>query len=73
MDRKLAIETLSMVLLIASFPIISIGATSGSPVGWWLGFAALVVGAALPVATRFMNHSADAPRDVGMEFDDRVS
>lgn len=73
MDRKLAIETLAMILLLAAFPIISIGATNGSTALWWVGFAVFVVGSALPVVTRFMNHTADAPRDVGMEFDDRVS
>ena len=73
MDRKLAIETVAMVLVLAAFPIISIGATNGIAALWVLGFVVFVLGSALPIWTRFMNHTADAPRDVGMEFDDRVS
>ncbi|WP_348787343.1 hypothetical protein [Leifsonia sp. NPDC080035] len=73
MDRKLVIETLAMILLIVAFPLISIGATNGITALWVLGFVVFVVGSILPVWTRFMNHAADVPRDVGMEFDDRVS
>ncbi len=73
MDSKLLIETVAMILLIAAFPVISLGATADLPAVWWLGFAAFVAGGLLPVITRFMNHAADTPRDVGMEYDDRVS
>jgi len=73
MDRKLGIETTAMVLLIVAFPVVSIGATNALPAVWWVGFIAFVVGALLPVWTRFMDHAGDRPRDVGMEFDDRAS
>ncbi|MBO9577702.1 MAG: hypothetical protein J7480_02890 [Microbacteriaceae bacterium] len=73
MDRKLVIETLSMVLLIGSIFVISAGTTSGNAPLWWVGFVAFVVGALLPVWTRFMNHQADKPHDMGMEYDERAS
>lgn len=73
MDRKLKIETVSMVMLLVSFPTISIGATLDVAAVWAIGFAVFKVGALLPVITRFMDHSADAPRDAGLEFDERVS
>ena len=55
MDRKLAIETVAMVLVLAAFPIISIGTTNGIAALWVLGFVVFVVGSALPIWTRFMN------------------
>lgn len=73
MDRKLIIETVAMLLFFAAFAVISVGTTNGIPAMWWIGFAAFVLAGLLPVATRFMNHLADKPRDVGMEFDDRTS
>ena len=73
MDRKLKVETLAFVLLLLAFPIVSIGTTRGSTLVWWLGLLAVVLGGLLPVWTRFMDHSTDKPRDVGMEFDDRTS
>ncbi len=72
MDKKLVVETIAMVLLIAAVPVVSAGATGGLVTTWWIGFAALVLGALLPVWSRFMDHSADVPRDAGMEFDDRA-
>lgn len=73
MDRKLQVETLAFVLLIAAFPIISVGATFGVRAVWWTGLLAVVAGGVLPVVTRYMSHAADEPRDAGMEFDDRAS
>jgi hypothetical protein len=73
MDKKLKAETLALVLLLAAFPITSWGATAGDPLVWWIGFISLVVGGLLPVWTRYMDHSGDKIRDVGMEFDDRTS
>lgn len=72
MDKKLKAETLALLLLFAAFPIISLGTTGGSVV-WWLGLISLVLGGVLPVWTRYMDHSGDTIRDVGMEFDDRTS
>ena len=73
MDRKLISESVALLLLFAAFPIISLGATGGSDVGWGIGLLSLVLGGLLPVLTRFMDHSRDTIRDVGMEFDERTS
>ena len=73
MDKKLTAECLSLLLLFAAFPLISIGTTGGNTLVWWLGLTSLVVGGLLPVLTRYMDHSRDTIRDVGMEFDDRTS
>jgi len=73
MEKKLALETLSFVLLIVAFPVVSLGSSHGHRVVWILGLVALVLGGLLPIWTRFMNHAADKPRDVGMEYDDRTS
>jgi hypothetical protein len=72
-DRKLQAETLSFVLLLVAFPITSWGAVAGNYVIWWIGFLCLIAGGLLPIVTRFMDHSGDKVRDVGMEFDDRTS
>jgi hypothetical protein len=73
MDRKLRAETLALVLLIVAFPITSWGTTAGYYLVWWIGFICLIAGGVLPVLTRYMDHSGDQIRDVGMEFDDRTS
>jgi hypothetical protein len=39
----------------------------------WLGLLCVVLGGALPIVTRFMDHSKDKIRDAGVEFDDRAS
>jgi len=73
MDRKLKAEIWALVLLLAAFPITSWGTTAGNTLVWWVGFICLVVGGLVPVMTRYMDHSGDTIRDVGMEFDDRTS
>ena len=73
MDRKLRSECVALLLLFAAFPIVSLGTSAESALLWWIGLIALVAGGVLPVWTRFMDHSADTIRDVGMEFDDRTS
>ena len=73
MDKKLISECLALLLLFAAFPIISIGTTGGGHLVWWMGLLSLVAGGVLPVLTRYMDHSGDTIRDVGMEFDDRTS
>src|SRR5262245_61177023 len=44
MDIKLRAEILALLLLIAAFPIISIGTDGGNDVVWWVGLACLVLG-----------------------------
>jgi hypothetical protein len=73
MDKKLKAETLALVLLFAAFPITSWGTTADNDLVWWIGFISLVAGGLVPVLTRFMDHSGDKIRDVGIEFDDRTS
>lgn len=73
MDKKLKAEILSLVLLFAAFPITSWGAMSGHGLVWGIGLISAVIGGILPILTRFMDHSTDAIRDVGMEYDDRTS
>ena len=73
MDRKLRSECVALLLLFAAFPIVSLGTSAESALLWWIGLIALVAGGVLPIWTRFMDHSGDTIRDVGMEFDDRTS
>ena len=73
MERKLKFETVAFVLLLVAFPVISIGASHASKVTWVIGLLCLVLGGLLPVWTRYMDHEADAPTDMGMDLDDRTS
>jgi hypothetical protein len=73
MDKKLKIETLALLLLFAGFPITSWGTTSGIYLVWLIGLGSLILGGVLPIWTRYMDHSTDTIRDVGMEYDDRTS
>jgi nitrate reductase NapE component len=70
---KLVTETVALLLLFAAFPLVSVGATGGAAVVWWLGLLCLIAGGLLPIATRYMDHTQDKPTDVGMEFDERTS
>jgi hypothetical protein len=73
MDKKLKTETLALLLLFAAFPITSWGTVGSNRLVWWIGLLSLVAGGVLPVLTRYMDHSTDTIRDVGMEYDDRTS
>jgi hypothetical protein len=72
-DKKLALQCVSLLLLCAAFPIISLGTTRGGSLVWWTGLLILVAGGVVSVLTRFMDHSRDTIRDAGVEFDDRTS
>jgi hypothetical protein len=61
------------VLLIVAFPVISLGTDHDVAAVWWLGFAALILAGVLPVLTRYMSHIKDRIRDMGFEFDERIS
>ena len=52
--RKTKILSLAFVLLLAAFPLISIGTTSGSSFLWVLGLVLLLAGAAIPPVSRFI-------------------
>lgn len=73
MDKKLRSECLALLLLFAAFPIISVGTTTSSDLIWRAGLLSLLAGGLLPIWTRYMDHSKDTVRDIGVEFDDRVS
>ncbi len=73
MDKKLQAEIVSLVLLFAAFPLTSFGKMANASLIWWIGLLCLIAGGLLPIITRFMDHSADTVRDVGMEYDDRTS
>jgi hypothetical protein len=73
MDKKLKAEILALVLLLAAFPITSWGTTAANYLVWWIGLISLVAGGLVPILTRYMDHSSDTIRDVGMEYDDRTS
>jgi len=72
--KVLITQGAAMLLLIASFPLISLGTVEDTPALWGLGLAALGIGGLLPVATRFFGHLEEAKaRNCGMEYDDRTS
>ena len=73
MNKKLTIETVSFVLLIVAFPVISQGTHHESRAVWVIGLLMTVVAGLLPIVTRFMDHGGDKPRDMGMELDERAS
>ncbi|MEM5402111.1 EmrB/QacA subfamily drug resistance transporter [Paraburkholderia unamae] len=70
---KLVAETLALILMFLAFPLTSRGATTGNTLLLSLGLLCVIAGGALPVITRFMDHSKDKVRDAGVEFDDRAS
>ncbi len=53
MSRSIA-RNLSLLLMLAAFPLISIGTTNGRPIIWWLGLASLALGALIPPVMRFV-------------------
>ncbi|MCB1347981.1 MAG: hypothetical protein KDK11_04815 [Maritimibacter sp.] len=67
--------TLSLVFLLAAFPLISLGTTSGPPVLWWLGLMALCIGGVLPPLRRVFppKEPLPEPTKVGLAEDERVS
>lgn len=52
--NRVAYLSLSFVLLLVSYPLISWGTTRGPDVLWWLGLAMLVLGAMIPPAQRLL-------------------
>jgi hypothetical protein len=50
--NRIVYLSVSFLLLLSAFPLISIGMTQGPAFLWWLGFATLLVGAMIPPAQR---------------------
>lgn len=70
---KLVAETVALILMFVAFPVTSKGATAGNLPILIVGLLCVIAGGALPIVTRFMDHSKDTVRDAGVEFDDRAS
>lgn len=60
-ENRFAYLSVSLVLLVAAFPLISIGTTTGPQVLWWLGLLALTCGALIPPGQRLW---AGRPLDI---------
>lgn len=66
--------TLSLLLMLAAFPLISIGSFHGPDALWWTGLAALAIGGALPPVRRFVAARREQrASSVGLAGDERVS
>lgn len=65
----------SLVLMLASFPLISIGSTDGPEFLMWLGLALLALGGLIPLARRYAKRKQppEPPSRAGMPEDVRVS
>jgi hypothetical protein len=68
----LAALSVSMVLMLAAFPLISIGTTQGPDLLWWLGLGALSLGGLIPPAGRFLaaGQPEPSPTRAGQADDD---
>ncbi len=51
---RLAVRSISLVLMLAAFPLISVGTTGGQPAVWWIGLACLGLGALIPPVMRYL-------------------
>lgn len=45
---------IALILLLAAYPLISIGATQGIPALWWIGVAAVIIGGLIAPISRFV-------------------
>ncbi len=52
--NRLAYLSLSLILLVLAFPLISIGMTTGPNSLWWLGLLALTCGGLIPPIQRLL-------------------
>lgn len=52
--NRLAYLSLSLILLIVAFPLISIGTTNGNKLLWWCGLLALSCGGLIPPLQRLL-------------------
>ncbi|MFP7674602.1 hypothetical protein ACG74X_14725 [Marivita sp. S0852] len=61
--NRLAYLSLSFFLLVAAFPLISIGMTTGPDLLWWLGLLSLICGGLIPPAQRLILGAPPATTD----------
>jgi hypothetical protein len=59
--NRLIALSLSLLLLLAAFPLISRGTTDGNSLLWWAGLGCLLVGGLIPPAGRFFARGAPEP------------
>jgi hypothetical protein len=52
--NRLAYLSLSLILLVAAFPLVSIGLSRGPAALWWLGLLALGCGGLIPPLQRIL-------------------
>lgn len=52
--NRLAYLSVSLVLLVVAFPLISLGTSYGPPLLWWVGLSALVAGGLIPPLQRLL-------------------
>ena len=57
-----AARNLSLVLMLAAFPLISVGTTGDRPLLWWAGLLSLLAGAAIPPILRFVPVKEPPPK-----------
>lgn len=62
--NRLAYLSISFTLLLAAFPLISIGMTTGPRLLWWVGLIALTVGGLIPPLQRiFLGSHKTTPQN----------
>ncbi len=61
MNRNAA-RNVSLLLMLAAFPLISVGTTGDQSLVWWLGLAALGLGALIPPVMRYLPAEAEEER-----------
>ncbi|MCK9508862.1 MAG: hypothetical protein M0Q54_10540 [Pigmentiphaga sp.] len=69
--NRLAYLSVSLILLIVAFPLISRGLTAGPPSLWWLGLIALACGGLIPPLQRLL--LGQAPKSDNTDADDDPS
>lgn len=52
--NRLAYLSLSLILLVAAFPLISIGSAHGPEAIWWVGLISLACGGSIPPLQRLL-------------------
>ena len=69
---RTAARNLSLLLMLAAFPLISVGTTGGRPLLWWLGLASLGIGALIPPVMRYLpkEEKAEEPRKRATDLGD---
>lgn len=54
------LQGISLIILMVPLPLISIGASAGIALLWWLGLALLAAGGVIPAALRYVSVGKDA-------------